>query len=109
VVADGDNGRLLPSGSDAATFARAITEAAAPERHRRWREAALATAQRFDRQRCAQRVLEVYGGLHAELHRAATDWHWWDRLLGRIEAEWELIVNRAGSASTSFRREDRDR
>ncbi len=108
VVSDGDNGRLLPVGSDAATFARAITEAAEPARHQRWRAAARATARQFDRQRCAQRVFEVYGGLHAERHREATDWHWWDRLLGRIEAEWELIANRAGSASTSFRREHRD-
>lgn len=109
VVRDGENGRLLARDSDAAAFARAIAEAAAPERHRRWCEAALETAQLFDRGLCAQRVQEVYGSLHAEHHLAATDWHWWDRLLGRIEAEWELIVNRAGSASTSFWREDQDR
>lgn len=108
VVRDGDNGRLLPSGSDTAAFARAIAEGVEPARHQRWRDNAFATACQFDRQRCAQHVLEVYGGLHAARYRETTDWHWWDRLLGRIEAEWELIVNRAGSASTSFRREERD-
>lgn len=106
VVTDDHNGRLLPATSDAATFAAVIAEALDPERHRRWHAGALETAKLFDRQFCARRVVEVYQTLHTDRHRDETDWHWWDRLLGRIEAEWELIVNRAGSASDSLRNED---
>ncbi|MEX1082585.1 MAG: glycosyltransferase [Halofilum sp. (in: g-proteobacteria)] len=99
VVADGRNGRLLPADSDAGAFAAAVEEGADAERRQAWHEAALETAQLFDRQRCARRVVELYRSLDTERRAAGADWTWWNRLLGRIEAEWELIVNRADSAS----------
>jgi hypothetical protein len=48
-------------------------------------------------------VIEIYRSLGAERRAAATDWSWWNRLLGRIEAEWELISSKADSAGDSFR------
>ncbi len=103
VVVDQHNGRLLPADCDGAGFAAAIGEGAEAERRRDWHAHAAKTAESFDRQRCAQRVVELYRNLSTERRAQATDWHWWDRLLGRIEAEWELIANRAGSASDSLR------
>lgn len=106
VVVDKSNGRLLPADCEVATFAAAIEEGADEQRRRSWQARAAETAQSFDRQLCAQRVVELYQSLSTERRAQGTDWHWWDRLLGRLEAEWELIVSRAGSASDSLRNDE---
>lgn len=99
VVRDDDNGRLLPADTDPDRFADALGEGADPERRARWRGAARASADDLDRRRCAQRVVELYHSLRPGGHRHGADWTWWDRLLGRIEAEWELISTKADSAT----------
>lgn len=103
VVRDDSNGRLLPAGADPDAFAAALGEGADPGRHARWRGAARATADAFDRRRCAARVLELYRSLQPSGRHDDADWTWWDRLLGRIEAEWELISSKAESATGSLR------
>lgn len=104
VVRDDGNGRLLPADADPDQFAAALGEGADPERHARWRLAARATAGDFERRRCAGRVLELYGSLQPSGRHDDADWSWWQRLLGRIEAEWELIATKADSAAGSSRR-----
>ena len=103
VVADGHNGRLLPADAPVAEMARVLREAARGSDRARWRRAALETAAGLDRVRCARRVFELYRTLRAG-RRASPDWGWWDRLLGRIEAEWDLISSKADSAGGSVRR-----
>ena len=54
--------------------------------------------------------MDLYARLGGKRVHDDHDWNWWDRLRGRIEAEWELISARADSASGSFRdRDHRDR
>lgn len=103
VVHDGDNGRLLPASADPDRFAAALGEGADPECLGRWRAAAQASAGAFDRRRCAERVLELYRSLRPSGRPGDADWTWWHRLLGRIEAEWELISTKADSATGSLR------
>lgn len=103
VVRDGHNGRLLPADADPDGFAAALGEGADAERHARWRAAAQASAGEFDRQRCAERVLALYRSVRPPGRHDDADWTWWHRLLGRIEAEWELISSKADSATGGFR------
>ncbi len=107
VVGDGDNGRLLPATADPDTFAAALEQGTANERLAEWRSEALRTAERFDRARCAADVMRVYRGLGSRRERRSTDWTWWDRLRGRIEAEWELLSTKADSATGSLSASDR--
>lgn len=105
VVSDGRNGRLLPDDATPEAMASALVEAVEPDRRGPWAEAAGETAAAFDQRRCAGRVLGLYASLERGRGGAGTDWHWWDRLLGRIEAEWELLASKADSAGGSVRRE----
>ena len=103
VVRDAGNGRLVPASADADTFAGALERGMEPASLARWRGAALRTARRFDRSSCADDVLRVYRRLGSRRRRRPDDWAWWDRLRGRIEAEWELLSTKADSATGSFR------
>jgi glycosyltransferase involved in cell wall biosynthesis len=103
VVADDVNGRLLAANAREDQMAQALLQALETRRRRAWEAAVRETARRFDQARCAARVIEIYRSLGAERRAAATDWSWWNRLLGRIEAEWELISSKADSAGDSFR------
>lgn len=99
VVRDGVNGRLLPAAAPVADMTRALQEALTDAALRtRWAGGARETAPRFDRSRCADEVMALYQSLDLAARAGATDWNWWDRLLGRIEAEWELISAKAESA-----------
>ncbi len=106
VVVDGDNGRLLGTKSRVADFAAALESGVKESVLAGWRPAARETAQAFDRSTCAQSVMDLYAALGGRRVRASHDLNWWDRLRGRVEAEWELISARADSASGTFR--DRD-
>ncbi|UYG07050.1 glycosyltransferase [Halomonas sp. M4R1S46] len=91
VVKDGENGRLL-AGDDAATMAAALVELAAPARRLSLREGALATAADFDERLCAERCLAVYRDVIA---RGGPFTHaddgGWDRVRGRLGAEWQML------------------
>jgi glycosyltransferase involved in cell wall biosynthesis len=106
VVVDGRNGRLLASESSVDEFAAALEAAMGRDALAQWRPAARETAQAFDRGTCARSVMGVYSALAGRRVREPRDWSWWNRLRGRIEAEWELIAARADSASDSFRERD---
>ena len=105
VVEDGVNGRLLPESASTVDLASALESILTDEPTReQWAAAALRTAARFDRSRCAADVISLYQSLHRAARAAAEDWSWWDRLLGRIEAEWELISAKAESAGRGLQR-----
>lgn len=109
VVDDGVNGRLVPASAGAEDFAAALEQGTEPAALARWRDAALQTAERFDRSACASAVMAVYSRVGSRREREPADWSWWDRLRGRIEAEWELLSTKAESATGSFRADDRHR
>ena len=96
VVADRENGRLLPEDTSPGAFARAITDAKhRPEVLRVWRDGAIKTAQRFDRTRCANRL----AGLYEQVKERGHEWHrhgkipfgGWDDLLNVLSGEWEML------------------
>jgi len=103
VVGDRRNGRLLPAESDPTAFAEALARAEDSATRAEWHTAACATARDFDQVRCAAAVLELYRSVTLHERHPGDDWNWWQRLLGRVEAEWELISSKADSATGSLR------
>ena len=102
VVIDGENGRLLAPDTPAGEFARVLAQGVVPETLAGWSRAARQQAEAFDRSVCARRVMDLYATLQSAPRAPKTDWHWWHRLLGRIEAEWELLSTKAESATDSL-------
>jgi hypothetical protein len=100
-------GRLLPSDASEALFARAIADVTADaDRLRGYRAAAKKSAAAFSIGHCATRMLNVYEELvrnHA--HGRQSDPGPWDRLRGRLEIEWNLLVEKT-SALVAAARED---
>lgn len=94
VLDSGKNGWLLP-GDDAQALARALASLSEAAPRDRLREGALATAQQFDEAHCAARCLQVYrqaiavGGPVSHADEDA-----WERVRGRLEAEWQLLCHR---------------
>ncbi|MDX1609926.1 MAG: glycosyltransferase [Halofilum sp. (in: g-proteobacteria)] len=104
VLEDGVNGRLLAAESGASELAEALLGLAEDAATRsRWSQAARRTAGRYDRARCAAEVLALYDSLRQAAVARPGDWSWWDRLLGRVEAEWELISAKAESAGRGLK------
>jgi hypothetical protein len=59
------------------------------------RAGARRTARAFSIETCADRLLEVYDALvRASSPRLAPDADPWDRLLARLEIEWNLLVEK---------------
>ncbi|MBB3139209.1 glycosyltransferase [Halomonas organivorans] len=91
VVADGENGRLLAD-DDAEAMASALAELADPECRKPLHHGALATAADYDERLCAERCLAVYRRVIA---RGGPFTHaddgGWDRVRGRLGAEWQML------------------
>jgi glycosyltransferase involved in cell wall biosynthesis len=90
------NGQLLPGDATidefAAALARIVRDSARLEKLRR---SARESAREFSIASCADRVEEIYAGLVRESSpRLATDAAPWDRLLGRLEIEWNLLIEK---------------
>jgi hypothetical protein len=90
------NGRLLSSDASEKDFARALDDVTRdPRRLEALRAAARETASEFSIERCSDKVLRVYEELvrdHA--HGRDSDPGPWDRLRGRLEIEWNLLVEK---------------
>jgi 1,2-diacylglycerol 3-alpha-glucosyltransferase len=93
------NGRLLPADATERQFAEALTEIVADKaRLEQLQRFARQTAREFSIENCASRVLEVYEELvrqHAWLRES--DQELWDRLRGRLEIEWNLLVEKSAA------------
>jgi len=90
------NGRLLPGDATAEAFAAAL---GALTRDRaalaQWGESARRSIQDYSLSACADRLLSLYEQLSREfVDRGPADWDPWDRLLRRIEIEWNLLVEK---------------
>jgi 1,2-diacylglycerol 3-alpha-glucosyltransferase len=98
-----DNGRLLAGDASEADFARALDEVTAdPRRLRRLCEQARASIEEFSLEHCADRLEQLYARLIAEAaDRGEPDPGPWDRLLHRIEIEWNLLAQKASALAAA--------
>ncbi|MDO0945983.1 MULTISPECIES: glycosyltransferase [Chromohalobacter] len=94
VLRDGVNGIMLP-GDDIDAFANALETLQSSARREALRQGALESAHAFDERRCAERCLTVYRQvLEAETSAAERDDGAWEKVRGRLEAEWRLLRHR---------------
>ena len=111
VVEHDENGLLLAEDATEDTFATALatTLTLPQEKARAWREAAERTARRFSQERCAGRLLELYGQLAGHRHSYQLRLgDAWEQLRLRLAAEWELMQGKASALSDSlFQNHDR--
>jgi hypothetical protein len=102
------NGRLLPANTTEDGFAKTLVEVAADSEQRRdMKMAARRTARKFSVKHCAERVLSVYEELSRQsAHSTVADPDPWDRLLGRLEIEWNLLVEKTAALAAMARETD---
>ena len=98
-----ENGVLLDSRASGDEFASAIGEIADNKARRaQLSEGARATAREFSLPHCADRMLALYERLVRDYARSAeTDPGPWDRLLGRLEIEWNLLVEKTSAIAAA--------
>ncbi|MDR5865437.1 glycosyltransferase [Halomonas koreensis] len=91
VVVDGENGRLLAE-DDAAAMAAALVALGDEARRRPLHHGARVTAADYDERLCAERCLAVY---RRAIARGGPFTHaddgGWDRVRGRLGAEWQML------------------
>ncbi|MDY6824960.1 MAG: glycosyltransferase [Thermodesulfobacteriota bacterium] len=96
VVKDGKNGRLLPGDANIETFTTAVSDIMTePQTMNTYADNASRTAEDFARDICAERVVNLYKSAMAHYHtdedKEPIDIISWERFLGRINTEWDLI------------------
>jgi hypothetical protein len=108
VVEDGLNGRLLSETASQQSFARAIrrfTEDATLAKE--WQREALNTANRFSRERSAERLFRLYQSILGYRSDYKNDeLISFDTILRRLKAEWELISEKTKAAAKVIREDD---
>jgi glycosyltransferase involved in cell wall biosynthesis len=104
-IVNNANGRLLAGDATEEEFAEALVEVtASPERLKQLSAAARETAGEFSIEKCADRVLEVYERLVRDFApEREHDPGPWDRLLGRLEIEWNLLVEKTSALVAAAR------
>jgi hypothetical protein len=102
------NGRLLPGDSSENEFAAAIAELTKDrENLQQLGSAARTSAEEFSLEKCADRMLKLYERLVREYQRESdADAGPWDRLLGRLEIEWNLLVEKSTALAAAARESD---
>jgi 1,2-diacylglycerol 3-alpha-glucosyltransferase len=92
-----DNGRLLVGNATVDEFATALEDLTSdPRRLRRLCDRARASIEEFSLENCAGRLVELYGQLAADAReRDDADPGPWDRMLNRLEIEWNLLAEKA--------------
>jgi glycosyltransferase involved in cell wall biosynthesis len=90
------NGILLDAAASTQKFAETIgTVADDRARRKQMSERAKQTANEFSLQKCADQMLGLYERLIVDRSRGSVwDVDPWDRLLGRLEIEWNLLVEK---------------
>jgi 1,2-diacylglycerol 3-alpha-glucosyltransferase len=94
---------LLPSETPEADFAAALNRLVKDRRAlRQLGESARQSVNDFGLPVCADRLLELYAHLAAEYaQREDADPGPWDRLLARLEIEWNLFVEKTSALSAA--------
>jgi 1,2-diacylglycerol 3-alpha-glucosyltransferase len=109
VVEDGRNGRLLSENASRRSFVQAIREFTEDAtRAEEWQKEALKTANRFSRERSADRLVHLYQSIlgHGTDHRTH-ELIPFDTILRRLKAEWELISEKTKAAARLIREGDK--
>ena len=106
-IVNESNGRLLAGDAAEAEFAAALGDVTADrESLNQSAEAARKSAREFSIEKCADRVLHVY---EEQVRNFAperlSDPGPWDRLLGRLEIEWNLLVEKTSALVAAARDE----
>ncbi|MEQ9411772.1 MAG: glycosyltransferase [Fuerstiella sp.] len=91
------NGRLLDGEAKESEFAEALSRLTAnPERLWRIAEEARQSMEPYGLAACTDRLSDLYGRLISEFEAGKThDLSRWDMLQGRLEAEWNLLAEKA--------------
>ncbi len=100
VVRDGKNGYLLPTKASAAEFARHLRKLERdPKLRRKLSGAARRTSRKFSEANSARKTLRLYQQTlrRTRRERARVKEEFFGTLLKRIEVEWALITEKAGS------------
>jgi glycosyltransferase involved in cell wall biosynthesis len=110
-IVNSTNGRLLPGDATEDDFAAALAELTADRpRLERLSRAARTTAAEFSIEHCADRLLAVYERLVRDFAPERTsDPGPWDRLLGRMEIEWNLLVEKTAALVAAAREREAPR
>lgn len=92
-----DNGRLLRADATEEEFAEALEEVTGDRRRLgRMRDQARRSIESFSLDHCADQLVALYDRLIVEAaDRAEADPGPWDRMLNRIEIEWNLLTEKA--------------
>jgi hypothetical protein len=95
-IVSSENGQLLPADTTEEDFAANIAELMEnAEELQRCADGARRTASRFSLSRCGDQMLKLYESLVRDWGTGQeTDPAPWDRLLGRLEIEWNLLVQK---------------
>jgi glycosyltransferase involved in cell wall biosynthesis len=98
-----ENGRLLQGAATEEQFAQAIEQLTADaERLDRLRARAQHSIERFSVEHCTDQLVELYERLVAEAsERGAPDPGPWDRLLARLEIEWNLLAQKTAALAAA--------
>jgi glycosyltransferase involved in cell wall biosynthesis len=98
-IVNDKNGELLPRDASEADFAEALgTVTDNPALMKSRRTEAKRTARDFSIDHCADKLLAVYESLTRDPANVRTsNFEPWDRLLGRLEIEWNLLVEKTAA------------
>jgi glycosyltransferase involved in cell wall biosynthesis len=104
-IVNSKNGVLLHGSASVEEFAAALGDMTADRvRLKRLSAAARQTVNEFSIDRCADRVLQIYDRLVGETASSEErDPGPWDRLLGRLEIEWNLLVEKTSAIAAMAR------
>lgn len=96
VLADRENGCLLPADASADDFAEAISLIFNnPDLKIEWNQAALDTALRFERAKMAERLAALYESVLGQQFKSKSEHHnllnHWESWVHTVKTEWELL------------------
>jgi glycosyltransferase involved in cell wall biosynthesis len=101
-VLNDSNGRLLPADAPEQAFANALYELTHDRPTlKRLSDAARASVKDYGLQVCADRMLDLYRMLIDQQSHAERDLGPWDRLLNRLEIEWNLLVEKTSALTAA--------
>jgi 1,2-diacylglycerol 3-alpha-glucosyltransferase len=101
-VLNNANGRMLPADAPEKAFAAALDHLTRDRRAlEQLGEAARKSIKDFDLKVCADQVLHLYAQLIEEQSPRETDPGPWDRLLSRLEIEWNLLREKTSALTAA--------
>lgn len=110
VVTDQKNGRLLSADASTEDFAHSILQYVKEKSTGAgWCKEAQKTAQRFSRERSAEKIMALYHSLHQEQQRKTAahpnEIEPWDELIQSLKIEWDMLSGKANALLHSMQGE----